>query len=158
MQKNKIMALPSIFEQSVSEQIIARINQLTPQTAATWGKMNVAQMLAHCNVTYEMIYENKHPKPNFFMRLVLKAFVKKIVVGEGEYKKNSPTAPAFLIVDERVFETEKNRLIQFITKTQQHGAAFFDNKESLSFGKLNITEWNNMLYKHLNHHLSQFGV
>jgi len=152
------MALPSIFDESVSAQIINRINSLNPQTAASWGKMNVAQMLAHCNVTYEMIYETKHPKPNFFMRLVLKAFVKKIVVTEAPYKPNSPTAPTFLIVDERVFEIEKNRLIQYISKTQQLGASFFDNKASLSFGKLSTNQWNNMLYKHLNHHLSQFGV
>jgi ribonuclease HIII len=26
-----------------------------------WGKMNAGQMLAHCNITYEMAYENIHP-------------------------------------------------------------------------------------------------
>lgn len=41
--------------------------------------MNVAQMLAHCNVTYEMVYENIHPKTNFFMSFILKTFIKKIV-------------------------------------------------------------------------------
>ncbi len=152
------MALPNIFEKSVADEVIARINNLTPATQPGWGKMNVAQMLAHCNVTYEMIYTDKHPKPNFFMGLVLKMFVKKIVTNEAPYKHNSPTAPAFLIVDERVFATEKERLINHIIKTQETGAAAFDGKVSNSFGKLNVTEWNNMMYKHLNHHLTQFGV
>jgi hypothetical protein len=158
LQKNKPMALPSIFEKSVADQVIARINTLTPQTQAVWGKMNVAQMLAHCNVTYEMMFENKHSKPNFFMQIMLNAFVKKTVVGEAPYKKNSPTAPAFRIVDEKVFVNEKERLINYIHKVQQLGAQHFDNKASLSFGKLSINEWNNLMYKHLNHHLSQFGV
>ncbi len=152
------MALPNIFTKEVSDQIINRINQLTPETKPQWGKMNVAQMLAHCNVTYEMIYTDKHPEPNFFMGIILKLFVKKIVTNEAPYKHNSPTAPAFLIVDERVFATEKERLINHIIKTQETGAAAFDGKKSNSFGKLNSTEWNNMMYKHLNHHLTQFGV
>jgi Protein of unknown function (DUF1569) len=120
--------------------------------------MNVAQMLAHCNVTYEMAYENKHPKPNFFMGFVLKTFVKKIVTSETPYKHDSQTAPAFLIKDIRNFDIEKTRLINFIAKTEQLGEESFDNKTSLSFGKLSKNEWNNMLYKHLDHHLTQFGV
>ncbi|MCC6371678.1 MAG: DUF1569 domain-containing protein [Bacteroidia bacterium] len=152
------MALPSIFDKEVSNGIISRISQLQPTTAAKWGSMNVAQMLAHCNVTYEMIYENKHPKPGAFAKIMLKAFVKKIVVNETPYKHNSRTAPAFLVTDSRVFEAEKQRLVDHIAKTQQLGASHFEGKESHSFGALNSTEWNNMFYKHLNHHLSQFGV
>lgn len=152
------MALPDIFTKEVSEEIISRINKLTSSTQPQWGKMSVAQMLAHCSVTYEMVYEDKHPKPGFFMGLMLKMMVKPIVVNEVPYKQSSRTAPAFIITDERDFEKEKQRLIEYIRRTQQHGGAHFDGKESHSFGALNKTEWNNMMYKHLNHHLTQFGV
>ncbi|MGZ5302839.1 MAG: DUF1569 domain-containing protein [Bacteroidia bacterium] len=152
------MALPNVFTQEISESLIARINKLTPQTQAKWGKMNVAQMLAHCNVTYEMIYDDKHKKPNPFMKFILKKLVKKTVTNEKGYKQNSQTAPQFIIADEREFETEKNRLINYIRKTQELGETTFEGKESHSFGKLNKTEWNNMFYKHLEHHLNQFGV
>jgi Protein of unknown function (DUF1569) len=152
------MALPNIFSKEVSENMVQRINKLTPSTNGLWGKMSVAQMLAHCCVTYEMVYEDKHPKPNGFVKFILKLMVKNTVVNEEPYKKNGRTAPAFIITDEKVFETEKNRLIGFIQKTQQLGENSFDGKESHSFGNLSKTEWNNMFYKHLNHHLSQFGV
>lgn len=152
------MALPNIFTPEIANTIIARIQQLTPQTQPLWGKMNVAQMLAHCNVAYEMAFENIHPKPGFLMRWVLKALVKPGVTNEVPYKKNIRTAPAFLITDERDFNKEKTRLIQYIEKCVSLGAAHFDGKESLSFGNMNTTEWNNMFYKHLNHHLGQFGV
>ncbi|MFN8361296.1 MAG: DUF1569 domain-containing protein [Candidatus Kapaibacterium sp.] len=148
----------SIFTVSESQKVIQRIEQLTPTTTALWGKMSVAQMLAHCNVTYEMIYENIHPKPNFLLKLLLKMFVKNAVVTEKPYKKSSQTAPAFLIKDDKNFEAEKKRLIDYITRTQQLGESHFDNKESHSFGRLTKNEWNNMLYKHLDHHLHQFGV
>jgi hypothetical protein len=152
------MALPNIFSQEVSDQIIERINSLKTDTQARWGKMNVAQMLAHCNVTYEMVYENKHPKPNFFMALLLKSLVKGKVTNEIPYKRSLQTAPAFIIKGDKDFETEKARLINYISKTQELGEAHFDNKASHSFGVLSKNEWNNMFYKHLDHHLTQFGV
>jgi len=81
-----------------------------------------------------------------------------LVVSNQSYKKNNPTAPAFIITNEKEFETEKNNLINYIATTQELGESHFDGKESHSFGRLNKTEWNNMFYKHLDHHLSQFGV
>ncbi|MEO8647689.1 MAG: DUF1569 domain-containing protein [Acidobacteriota bacterium] len=153
------MPLPNVFDKDVSETIIERINKLTPESQREWGRMDVAKMLAHCCVTYEMIYEpDKHPKPNPLMGLVLKLFVKRVVTGEKPFRKNSPTAPAFIMKSDKDFDAEKTRLVEFIRKTQALGENEFDGKHSASFGKLNTTEWNNMLYKHLNHHLNQFGV
>jgi hypothetical protein len=152
------MALPNIFASSVSNQVIERIHKLTPTTQPVWGKMNVAQMLAHCNVTYELTYENIHPKPNFLMRFIIKTFIKNTVVGEKPYAKNSRTAPVFLVSSEQDFNKQKERIVNYITKTQQLGERHFEGKENISFGKLSAAEWNNLFYKHLDHHLSQFGV
>ncbi len=152
------MAILNIFTPEVSGGVVQRIEKLTPETQPLWGKMQVAQMLAHCCVTYEMVYENKHPKPGSIARFLLKLFVKPAVVGDKPYKKNSQTAPAFLIKDARDFNLEKQRLISYILRVQQDGEKAFDGRESLSFGKLTVSEWNVMFYKHLDHHLSQFGV
>jgi len=148
----------NIFEAKITDEVIERINKLEPTTKPLWGKMNAAQMMAHCCVAYEMVYEDKHKAPNAFMKFILKTFIKGTVVGPKPYKKNSQTAPAFLIKDERNFETEKVRLISYLKKTQELGAGYFDDKESLSFGRLSKEEWNVMFYKHLDHHLGQFGV
>ena len=56
--------MKSVFERNSVDEILNRIDKLNPDTKAQWGKMSVSQMLAHCNVTYEMIYDNIHPKPN----------------------------------------------------------------------------------------------
>ena len=150
--------MKNIFSQADTAEIINRINKLTPNSQPIWGKMSVAQMLAHCNVTYEMVYENIHPKPNAFLRFILKMFVKNSVVNEKPYPRNSKTAPQFIIKGEKDFAVEKERLINYIIRTQQLGEAHFDGKESNSFGALTKQEWNNMFAKHLDHHLSQFGV
>ncbi|NDC41173.1 MAG: DUF1569 domain-containing protein [Chitinophagia bacterium] len=149
----------NIFDQSVAEEVIHRIGKLTPETQPVWGKMSVGQMLAHCNVTYEMVFEPaKHPKPTGFMAFVIRNLIKGTVTSEKPYKKNSATAPAFLITDARDFTHERNRLTSYITQVQHMGADAFDGKESHSFGPLTKVQWNNMFYKHLDHHLSQFGV
>ncbi|RZL14970.1 MAG: DUF1569 domain-containing protein [Pedobacter sp.] len=150
--------MKNIFEPAVVSEVTERINKLTPTTPQLWGKMSVSKMLAHCNVSYEMVYDNIHPKPNAIMKFIIKALAKNKVVSEKPYPKNNQTAPQFIINDEREFEKEKARLIEYINKTQMLGENHFDGKESHFFGKLNKTEWNNMFYKHLDHHLSQFGV
>jgi len=152
------MALPNIFQKEIADRTIGRIENLNANTSAKWGKMTVSQMLAHCNVTYEMVFDTKHPKPNAVVKFILKLFVKDAVVTEKPYKTNGQTAPAFIIKEDKNFEEEKTRLIQYINKVVELGENYFEGKESHSFGKLNKTEWNNMFYKHLDHHLSQFGV
>lgn len=152
------MAYPDIFDREVSDGIIERLNMLTPESQRQWGKMSVDQMLAHCCVAYEMIYEpDKHPKPKFPMSLILKLIVKPMVTGDKPPRKDSPTAPQFIISDAREFEKERTRLIDYINRTTELGADHFDGRESHSFGVLNKTQWSNMLYKHIDHHLQQFG-
>lgn len=150
--------MKNIFSKKGSDDVISRINKLSKETQPIWGKMSVAKMLAHCCVTYEMIYSDIHPKPNLLTRFILRSFVKKIVVSEKPFVKNGRTSPQFLISDERIFENEKKRLVDYINKTQELGESYFQGKKSNSFGKLTAKEWNNSFYKHLNHHLTQFGV
>ena len=64
------MALPNIFTKEISDSVIARIHNLKPMTQPNWGKMSVDKMLAHCNVTYEMAFEDIHPKPNAFVKFI----------------------------------------------------------------------------------------
>lgn len=152
------MALPNVFDKSDVAQILSRIDELTPDSKGLWGKMGVAEMLAHLNVMYELVYENKHPEPNFLIKWVMRNFVKKHIVNEIPYQANIGTAPYFIIKDTRDFETEKKRLKDFILRTQELGEIHFAGKVSHAFGTLTATEWNNMFYKHLDHHLRQFDV
>lgn len=150
--------MKNIFSTPVTEELISRVNSLSIDTKPQWGKMSVDQMLAHCNIAYEMTFTDKHPKPNALIRFMLKTFVKKGVVNEKPYPKNGRTAPAFIIADARNFEDERARLIAFLQKCRDYGPNYFDGKESLSFGEMSTQEWNNLFYKHLDHHLTQFGV
>jgi hypothetical protein len=94
--------------------------------------------------------------PNIFTRQVADGVIQRI---NNLTPATTPhTAPAFIITTEKEFNKEKDRLTSYISRTQQLGEKEFDGKPSLSFGPMTTTEWNNMFYKHLDHHLTQFGV
>lgn len=158
MQIIKSMEILNTFDPKTTEVFINRIEKLTPETKSKWGKMNVAQMLAHVCVSYDMAYGKVKPKYNFLTKFMLKTFVKGFVVGKKPYKKSSQTAPAFVIADERNFKIEKDRLIANIKLTESKGASHFEGLESSGFGVLTAKEWSNLFAKHLDHHLTQFGV
>jgi hypothetical protein len=150
--------MKSVFDSTGVSELTARINRLTPTSAPQWGKMSVDQMLAHCNVSYDMVYTDKYPAVTGLKRLLFKLFVKQAVVGPKPYAKNSPTAPQFKMVGTKNFGEERTRLIDYLNRVQRDGAARFNGKESKSFGPLTSDEWNTLFYKHLDHHLTQFGV
>jgi hypothetical protein len=154
--------MENIFDRNVCDTHIARLNKLQKDTRPLWGEMNAAQMMAHVSKPYEMVcdpnYAATHKRPNGFARFLLKAFLKPIVVGPKPYKKNSRTAPDFIVADERVLEVERKRLTAYIAQVQAWGAKHFDGKDNHSFGVMTAQEWNDLFAKHMDHHLRQFGV
>lgn len=152
------MSFPNIFTQEVAQNMSARINKLSANTPANWGKMDAGQMLAHCNVTYEMGIDGTIKKYNPFMQFMLKTFVKKALVGDKPTQKNSSTAPEMVIKTPKNFEIEKQRIQAYLQKGVKLGEAHFDGLEHPGFGKMTVQEWNTFYYKHLDHHLTQFGV
>tara|TARA_R110002049_G_scaffold306430_1_gene504879 strand:- start:2068 stop:2520 length:453 start_codon:yes stop_codon:yes gene_type:complete len=150
--------MKNLFNKNDVKETILRINKLTPETPGLWGKMTVDQMLAHCCIAYDMVYTDNYPKVGGFQKFIIKRFAKPTVIGSKPYTKNGRTTPEFIIKERKYFEAEKRRLIQNIEKTQALGATHFNNKENRAFGKLSTTEWNTLFSKHLEHHLTQFGV
>lgn len=153
------MTIRNLFDQKETQETIERIEKLTSESIGNWGKMDVSQMMAHCNVAYEIVYTDKHPKPGAFGRFMARLFAKNTVIGENKpYKRNIPTAPIFKITEPKDFEVEKKRLIDHLKKTQELGASHFNGLKNPAFGDLTDRQWNTLFSKHLDHHLQQFGV
>lgn len=149
---------PSIFDPATTEAMLNRLEGISADTTPQWGKMNAGQMLAHLNVAYDITNGKLPVSYNPFMRLMLKMFVKKIVVGSKPYAKNGQTAPVFIIEGDRDFATEKAKLIANMKAIEAEGAAAYEGRVSPSFGKMSSQEWSNQFWKHMDHHFTQFGV
>ncbi len=154
--------MPNIFERDVAEALVTRIERLTAGSEGRWGKMTVDQMLAHCSVPFDMVYdpeyEAENPRPNAVVRFLLRLLVKPTVVGPKPYKRNIRTAPAFVIEGGRDFAEEQRKLAEYVRRVQSDGASAFEGRESPSFGPLTAAEWSTLFHKHTDHHLQQFGV
>ena len=136
-------------------QLKDRINQLSPQQQALWGKMSVSQALHHCQFPLQIALQKNHPpvKPNWFAKLLFK----KAMYDDKPWRKNLPTVPSFRVTGQKEFEQEKNELIKLVNE-------FNDKKDVIEwqphpvFGKFTAQQWGQMQYKHLDHHLQQFNV
>ena len=148
------MEVKNLFDTATKQNIIGRIHKLTPQSMAQWGKMNVPQMLAHCQMPLGVATGKHKLKSNFFLRL-LGPFFKSKLFNDEPFKRNLPTDKSFIIANPQEFEKEKQNLIDMIN-------SFSENSMSRGkhpfFGKLTNEEWSKGTWKHLDHHLSQFGV
>ncbi|WP_299115248.1 DUF1569 domain-containing protein [uncultured Winogradskyella sp.] len=147
--------MKSFFEDGVYNEISTRINNLNEDTKAQWGKMNPGQMLHHCQMPLNIILEKEDygVKPNWLVNLLFK----KSMYSDKLWRKNLPTAPGFKITDDKNFEAEKVEIIALINElnTQRERE---DWQPHPAFGKLTKDQWGKMQYKHLDHHLRQFGV
>lgn len=156
------MEIPDIFSRAAVDALKTRIQRLSPDTRPQWGRMNAAQMLAHASKPYDTLfdadYQRRHPPHTGLMRLLLKWLVKPLVVGSRPYKPNTRTAPSYVVADERDLVRERDKLFGYLDRVQAEGRSSFEGRLSYSFGPLTADEWNVLFYKHLDHHLRQFGV
>jgi hypothetical protein len=149
----------SLFNQSDTSELLERIENLTPGHQRHWGKMNVAQMLAHCNVSMDTAMGKSFIKPIFIGRII-GTLLKPRVLGEKPFGKNSPTDKTYVFTDkgDLNFEEEKSKLQQAVNQFFEGGVAKCTTYPHPFFGKFTPEEWGIFAWKHLDHHLRQFGV
>ena len=146
----------SLFEPTTAAEIISRIQKLQPTSQAQWGKMNVAQMLAHCQGPFNSYFEEKKPKRQLIGILFGKVAIKRLL-SDKPWKQSLPTAKELKIAGPRNFEEEKGKLVIAINHFSTEGYTITSFTHPF-FGKLSAQEYALFSYRHLDHHLRQFGV
>lgn len=150
--------MTNLFDMAEAEAVKVRIARLTPQSERQWGKMTVAQMVAHCVAGTEMAVGNHNP-PRMMIGRVLGWIIKPMALKEGApMKKNSPTLPSLVTKSDPDLQAEKTRLCALIDRFAEGGAAVCTKHPHAFFGPLTPEEWAVLSHKHMDHHLRQFGV
>ena len=148
--------MKNLFQAETITELNERLDKLSPASQRQWGKMNVSQMLAHCSAAVEVAVGDRNP-PQLFLGKILGPLLKSILTNDKPFKKNSPTDKSFVITDDRDFDKEKARLKQLIKRFHEGGEEKCTTHPHSFFGKLSPGEWSRGMYKHLDHHLRQFG-
>lgn len=147
----------NLYNPSDVSEILERIEKLTPDSQRQWGKMNAAQMLAHCNKSVETAMGQNFMKRLFIGRII-GTLLKSKVVGAKPFGKNSPTDKSYIFPDNCNFEEEKSKVTAAILKFSEGGPSQCTTYPHPFFGKFTPEEWAVFQWKHLDHHLRQFGV
>ncbi|MCM3712483.1 DUF1569 domain-containing protein [Alkalihalobacillus oceani] len=147
----------NLFNQLDAEDILIRIDHVSADAKAQWGKMDAAQMLAHCSAFQDIAMGNSFPSRGWLGRLVGR-FAKPLFYNDKPLPKNMSTIPDILITEPKEFEPEKEKLKRKIITFQNNGRETCTPHPHPFFGKLTPDEWGKGIYKHLDHHLKQFGV
>lgn len=149
--------MKNMFNAQDRDEMLARIDALQSNSVRQWGKMQPAQMLAHVSASFETALDQKRP-PRLLIGYFIGPLFKSQFTNERHFGKNAPTDPSFVVSDERDMEKERTRLKQLVNEFYAGGPEKCTRHPHVFFGKFTPDQWARGMYKHLDHHLRQFGV
>lgn len=151
----------SLFNKSDYDSIVSRINKLSADSKNQWGKMTVNEMMCHVTDPFRDVMNTRNVKPS--VPGFLRPLAKKFIITAKPWKHNLQTLKLYKQggngkgTKPTNFDTDKEALLDFVSK-------FYSTDKSYEFGphgglgKLSREENGFLMWKHLDHHLSSFGV
>jgi hypothetical protein len=149
--------MQNLFQPDTAAEVISRIDKLQPTTQHQWGKMDVGQMMAHCSATLD-VASGRVVLPRMFIGRILGPLVRPAFTSDKPYSKNAPTDKKFVIADKRDFAREQELLKSRVRQFHEGGEAQCTKHPHSFFVPLTPQQWATGMYKHLDHHLRQFGA
>ncbi|MEO6223197.1 MAG: DUF1569 domain-containing protein [Vicinamibacterales bacterium] len=149
--------MQTLFDSQTYEDVVRRITTLRVDSARQWGKMSPAQMLEHTSRALEMAI-GKKPVSQALIGKLIGWTVRKHFVGEKPFSKNGPTAPWLIVAGEPDFADVQAKTTTLLREFHELGAQGCEGHVHGFFGTMSGAEWGVTQFKHLDHHLRQFGV
>jgi hypothetical protein len=143
-----------LHDPAVRDSIRARIAALSPASTRRWGRMSAGQMVWHCNQILKTSLRDIEVvprRPPFPIPLL------KLMLYRMPWPHGAPTAPEYMAEAPRDLETERKQCLElmdrFLARKMEDGGW-----GRAVFGEISGREWSCLQARHLDHHLSQFGV
>lgn len=152
-------SMKSMYAIDAYEEVVRRIDNLQGDAAAQWGKMNVSAMLAHCSEIFEVFNGTKELKGTPWFMRPLRGLIRRAVFSAKPFRRGVPTHPQYDVSGGTFdFDDERDRLLANIAAFVSEDPDVASRREHPLLGVSTPDERGTMMYKHLDHHLSQFGV
>jgi hypothetical protein len=148
-------AVRTVFDPAAREELWARMQRVTADSRPTWGKMNAPQMVAHLIAALQMglgeleVAPKRSPLAHRFMRW--------LVIYKLPFPRGTPTAPELVAPPSGDWQAALGRFHELLERTGTRAPAD-DWPRHPVFGAMPGTQWGNLSYRHIDHHLRQFGV
>lgn len=149
--------MSSVFDPADRASILERIARLEAGSTRQWGTMTPAQALAHCSAAIETATGDRPMQQRLLGKLLSWMVLPSILKGKS-FSRNAPTDPTFVVSDARDFARERERLVSLLSRFAEGGPQAAGKATHPFFGNLKGDEWGVLVYRHLDHHLQQFGA
>ena len=148
--------MASLWQEDRRHELQSRLERLTPEAPARWGKFNATRMLAHVNDALRMPLGEVTPAAR---KVPLRFFpLKQLIIFVLPFPKGVPTAPMLLArCDGAIFRDEVQAFAQILDRLAQRAAATSWPPHP-AFGAMSTRAWGVLGYRHVDHHFTQFGV
>lgn len=147
--------MKTIFDDAQRGALRERVQRVTADSRPLWGKMNVEMMLAHLVESLRMAAGEIHPRPKNLP--IRHPPLRQLAVYWLPWPKGSPTAPELLPADRRALDDSRRELLRLIDDVGARGNQQIWPSHP-AFGNLGRRGWGALGWRHLGHHLRQFGV
>jgi Protein of unknown function (DUF1569) len=150
--------MKTLFDRTTNDIIISRIQKLTPSSKAKWGKMDAAKMLAHLDLSFRANFGEMILNRDLLLSTIFKPIARKILLGKKPFLKNMPTDKKLIPKGPVDFFTEQQKVIEMIRKYATSGPEIISKNPHNILGNITPEQSAFISYKHLDHHLRQFGI
>jgi hypothetical protein len=146
--------MKTMWQDDVRENMLARINMIQDGTPPRWGRMTADRMLSHLVESLKMAVGEKDVAPR---KLPLRFLVKPLFIYVLPFPKNVPTSPELLAAPTCSVAEAKAELRRRIEAfpTRQRASQWPAHP---AFGAMTGDDWGVLVYRHMDHHLRQFGA
>lgn len=147
----------NILNTESANAICQRVLRLTPGSKPIWGNMTATEMLAHCNsCNIQVLREGNSGRITSTKQYLLRILALYIA---PNFKKNLSTEKRHDMkgkIDESLFGLELQRFSDTIRQFPMNSKRL--TLHHPAFGNISTNQWGIAVYKHMDHHLRQFGV
>jgi Protein of unknown function (DUF1569) len=147
--------MKSIWDDRWRRDLDTRIDRIDASLKPRWGTMSADRMLSHLRESLRMALGELQVRPK---KLPIRYFpLKQLVVYLLPFPKGLPTAPELISGSETDCircRVELHDLLRRLAGRAGNGVW----PDHPAFGKMSKRGWGVLTYRHLDHHLRQFGV
>lgn len=150
--------MENLINQHDYEAIIQRFNSISSQSKSLWGKMNVHQMLLHltCQLDIALGYKPAAAQGPLILKTFFGRWMALYIVPWRKGKEATPREMNTLKIKTITADFENDKHLLVLRMKEFNAAPGFAPHPF--FGEMNKKDWGRLAWKHINHHLLQFGV
>ena len=148
--------MKTMWDAPCQQEIRERVARLSPERKSEWGKMSAPQMVCHLAESLKMaLGELPVARKNLPIRYPP---LKQLIIYVAPFPKNAPTAPELQVRPPRAWSADVSDLQTLVDRFVARGNEASAWVEHPAFGKLSRRAWGVLVYRHMDHHLRQFGA